>query len=71
MRRVKAFHSDTLQVLCIATKKRQVVRDNNGYYMLSYPAEHEKGEAGYREVKVTTRNPDFGVRARKGYLFGG
>lgn len=50
---------------------REVVRDNNGYYLLSYPVEHSIGEAGYREVTVTTRNPDFVVRARGGYLYGG
>jgi len=50
---------------------RQVVQDNNGYYMLSYPAESAPGEGGYRKVTVTTKNPDFVVRARQGYLSGG
>lgn len=49
---------------------RDVVQDNNGYYLLAYPAERAGGEAGYREVTVTTLNPDFVVRARKGYRHG-
>jgi VWFA-related protein len=50
---------------------RRVVKDNNGYYLLSYPAEFARGESGYRKVTVNTRNPDFVVRARQGYRFGG
>ncbi|MDH3403091.1 MAG: VWA domain-containing protein [Acidobacteriota bacterium] len=50
---------------------RSAVQDNNGYYLLSYRAEHAPGTAGYRQVTVTTRNPDFVVRARKGYRYGG
>lgn len=47
-----------------------VVDDNNGYYLLSYSAEHESGQSGYQQVEVTTRNPEFRVRGRKGYLYG-
>jgi VWFA-related protein len=50
---------------------REVVQDNNGYYLLSYPADRIDGEAGYRKVRVTTRNPDFVIRARQGYRLGG
>lgn len=49
---------------------REVVQDNNGYYLLSYPADRVDGQAGYREVTVTTRNPSFVVRARQGYRYG-
>ncbi|MEM9595119.1 MAG: VWA domain-containing protein [Acidobacteriota bacterium] len=49
---------------------RQVADEVNGYYLLGYQAEHPSGERGYREVKVTTRNPEFRVRARQGYRFG-
>ena len=49
---------------------REVARDNNGYYLLSYEAEYEAGQQGYREVEVQTRNPNFKVRARKGYRYG-
>lgn len=47
-----------------------IVEDNNGYYLLSYSAEHVRGDAGYRQVDVRTANPDFAVRARQGYLYG-
>lgn len=49
---------------------QQVAEDNNGYYLLSYEAEHPRGEHGYREVDVETTNPAFLVRARKGYRYG-
>ncbi|MDX1502104.1 MAG: VWA domain-containing protein [Thermoanaerobaculia bacterium] len=49
---------------------RQVAEDNNGYYLLSYAARHPAGAAGYNNVKVTTKNPDFVVRARQGYRYG-
>ena len=48
----------------------KVVEDNNGYYLLSYSAEHERGQKGYQAVEVTTRNPEFRVRGRNGYLYG-
>ncbi|MEJ2084670.1 MAG: VWA domain-containing protein [Acidobacteriota bacterium] len=48
----------------------EVTQDNNGYYLLSYEAEYEAGDKGYREVSVETRNPNFKVRARKGYRYG-
>jgi VWFA-related protein len=49
---------------------REVVEDNNGYYLLSYGARLPAGTDGYREVDVKTRNPNFVVRARRGYLAG-
>jgi VWFA-related protein len=49
---------------------RQIAEDNNGYYLLSYRAEHPFGAEGYREVSVKTVNPTFRVRARQGYRFG-
>ena len=52
------------------TPLRQLAEDNNGYYLLAYESRNPKGESGYREVKVKTKNPDFKVRAREGYLFG-
>ncbi len=48
----------------------QVAEDNNGYYLLSYSAEHPRSETGYRKVLVKTKNPTFVVRAREGYLLG-
>lgn len=44
--------------------------DNNGYYLLSYDAEYAAGQEGFREVEVRVQNPDFVVRARKGYRYG-
>lgn len=52
------------------TPMRQIADENNGYYLLSYQAEHPSGETGYREVKVKVKNPEFRVKARKGYKFG-
>lgn len=49
---------------------RQVVEDNNGYYLLSYAARVPASEAGYRRVTVRAQNPDFVVRYRQGYLTG-
>ena len=51
------------------TPLRQIAADNNGYYLLSYTARHPAGESGYEKVDVATRNADFVVRAREGYLF--
>lgn len=52
------------------TPLRQIADEANGYYLLSYQAEHPAGESGYREVTVKVRNPDFKVKARRGYSFG-
>ena len=49
---------------------RQIADEANGYYLLSYLAEHPSGEHGYRDVKIKTRNPELKVRARTGYRFG-
>lgn len=49
---------------------QKIADDNNGYYLLSYQAEYPSGQEGYREVEVSTTNPGFTVRARKGYKFG-
>ena len=53
-----------------ATPLRQVVEENNGYYLLSYSASTPAGTSGYRKVKVSTANPNFVVKGREGYLFG-
>ena len=50
---------------------KEVVKDNGGYYLLSYSAEYPAGHSGYREVSVRTTNPNLRVRAREGYQFGG
>lgn len=53
-----------------ATPLEQVSKETTGYYLLSYRAEHPRGESGYQEVKVDTVDRDLRVRARKGYLYG-
>jgi VWFA-related protein len=52
------------------TPLKQVAQENSGYYLLSYGTEKPAGRAGYQEVQVQTTNPDFKVRARKGYEYG-
>ncbi len=49
---------------------RRVADESNGYYLLSYQAQHAAGEQGYREVSVKMRNPELEVRARRGYRYG-
>ena len=53
------------------TPMRQIAKENNGYYLLSYRRERPADESGYQEVEVETRNPEFRVTARKGYQYGG
>lgn len=52
------------------TPLKQVAQENSGYYLLSYGTERPAGKAGYQEVQVKTTNPEFKVRARKGYEYG-
>lgn len=53
-----------------STPLKQIGEENSGYYLLSYRAEHPAGRNGFQEVEVDTTNPEFKVRARKGYEFG-
>lgn len=57
-------------VVNFSTPLRQIATENNGYYLLSYRAAHPIGKNGYQQVKVTTRNRSFNVRARQGYSYG-
>ncbi len=52
------------------TPMREIADEANGYYLLSFRAQHPAGESGYRSVKVRPRNRDFKVRYRQGYRFG-
>lgn len=54
-----------------STPLEQVAKDNSGYYLLAYRSPHPEGESGYQQVRVRTVNPDFRVRAREGYRWGG
>ena len=59
------FHYNTFD-----TPLKHVADDNNGYYLLSYSAEHKSGSSGYQRVEVRTKNPQLKVRARTGYRYG-
>ncbi len=50
---------------------QQVTKDNLGYYLVSYQTRYPRGEKGYREVEVETRDRSHKVRARQGYRYGG
>ncbi|MCB1036836.1 MAG: VWA domain-containing protein [Acidobacteria bacterium] len=52
------------------TPLREAAESTSGYYLLSYTARHPADESGYQEVKVSTKNPEFKVQAREGYLYG-
>ena len=52
------------------TPLTQVAEENSGYYLLSFTAEKPVGQTGFQEVEVKTTNPEFRVRARKGYEYG-
>ena len=52
------------------TPLRQVTEENSGYYLISYRRERPAGESGFQEVEVKASNPEFRVRARKGYEYG-
>lgn len=52
------------------TPLQQVTRENSGYYLLSYRSTRPAGSSGYQKVEVDTRNREFKVRAREGYLYG-
>jgi VWFA-related protein len=52
------------------TPLKQVSEENSGYYLLSYQGSHPVGKSGFQNVQITTTNPEFRVRTRKGYAFG-
>ena len=53
-----------------STPLDQVSKENSGYYLLSYQSDQPAGKSGFQEVEVKTTNPEFRVRARKGYDYG-
>ncbi len=53
-----------------STPLDQVAQENNGYYLLSYRSEQPAGKSGFQEVDVDTANPEFQVKARRGYEYG-
>jgi len=52
------------------TPLEQIASENSGYYLLSYRSEKPAGKTGFQEVRVKTNNPEFRIRARKGYDYG-
>jgi VWFA-related protein len=52
------------------TPLEQIADENSGYYLLSYRSQKPAGEKGFQEVDVKTSNPEFRIRARKGYDYG-
>ncbi len=49
---------------------REISDLTSGYYLLSYQSRRPAGESGYQRVRVGTRNPEFRIYARQGYLYG-
>lgn len=58
-------------IVNFSTPLDQVAQENSGYYLLSYSSEHPTGTRGYQKVEVTLKNPEFRVRTREGYEYGG
>lgn len=54
-----------------ATPLKQIGEENSGYYLLSYTSEHPAGRTGFQPVQVKTVNPEFRVKTRQGYTYGG
>lgn len=52
------------------TPLEQIADENSGYYLLSYRSDKPAGEKGFQEVSVKSSNPEFRIRARKGYDYG-
>ncbi|HSK75554.1 MAG TPA: VWA domain-containing protein [Thermoanaerobaculia bacterium] len=53
-----------------STPLDQISQENSGYYLLSYQTERLAGAKGFQPVQVTTTNPEFRVKARRGYGYG-
>ncbi len=53
-----------------STPLDEVAKENNGYYLLSYESTQPAGKSGFQEVDVKTTNPEFKLKARKGYGYG-
>jgi len=53
-----------------STPLDQVAQENNGYYLLSYTSDQPAGKSGFQEVQVKLTNPEFRVKARRGYEYG-
>ena len=58
-------------VVNFATPLEQAAAEATGYYLLAYQATHPRGRSGFQPVKVSVKNPEFRVKARSGYAYGG
>lgn len=47
---------------------KRIENMTNGYYLISYYTKHAPGTSGFQKVSVATRNTEFRVKARQGYL---
>jgi len=50
---------------------KRIEEQTNGYYIITYYAHHPRGTSGFQKVNVSLANPDFRVKARTGYSYGG
>ena len=50
---------------------KQIEKETNGYYVITYYAHHPRGTSGFQKVKVSLTNPEMRVKARTGYSYGG
>ena len=53
------------------TPLQQIGSENSGYYLLAYRSAHPSSAKGYQRVKIESKNPEFQVRSREGYSYGG
>lgn len=53
-----------------STPLDQIAQENSGYYLLSYQTERMAKASGFQQVQVTTTNPEFRVKTRRGYGYG-
>jgi VWFA-related protein len=58
-------------VVNLGTPLEQTAEEATGYYLIAYQAPHPRGRAGFQPVEVKVKNPEFQVKARAGYSFGG
>lgn len=62
------YYQNTVSFL---TPLEQIAQETSGYYLISYQARHPRGASGFQPVRVRVSNPEFRVKARAGYEYGG
>lgn len=48
-----------------------IEKETAGYYLLTYRVRKPRNDRGFQKVDVTVTNPEFRVKARPGYVYGG